>query len=101
MVIREVDVEGPVALKAKDDPPIGANHNRPMALKVALQLMQPEGRQPERLKGFRGVQHGQNLLDFANMFRVHAFRVVIFEELTQPFVREASDRRRSASSKDV
>jgi hypothetical protein len=72
MVVDQIDIEGVATLESKNDPPIGANGDRPIASEVALQLMQPEGRQPQRLDGFRRVEHGQDLLDLADVLGANA-----------------------------
>jgi hypothetical protein len=50
--------------------------------------MQPEPRQIHVVNGPSGVKRCQNIPQFANMFRVHAARVVLFKK---PFQSLAAD----------
>ena len=72
MIIDQINVEGLASLEPENDPPIGANGNGPVAFAITLQLMQPEGWQSQRLDRVRGMEHGQDLLDLADMLCVHA-----------------------------
>src|SRR5271155_1153250 len=81
MIIDEVNIKGFAVLEPKDYAPVRAHGERPKALEVALQRVQPEGRQIEVADTQRRVEQGQNLADFPRMFSVDASGIVIFEKL--------------------
>ena len=64
MIVDEVNIKSFAVREPKDDPPVRAHGERPKAFEVALQGMQPEGRQIEVADTLRRIEQGQNLPDF-------------------------------------
>ena len=77
------------AVEAEDNPPVGANGDGPKALHFAFERMQAESRQVHMGNGGGGLKRGQNISQFADVFRVYAARIVVLEE---PFESLVADR---------
>ena len=93
MVVHKINVGCLAVLETEDNAPVGPRSHRPKAFEVAFQRVQSEGRQPERLKGSRRVQHTQNLPDLPDMIWVYALRVVVLKKLPQPLMSKTFDYR--------
>lgn len=83
MIVDEVNIKSFAVREPKDDPPVRAHGERPKAFEVALQGMQPEGRQIEVADTLRRIEQGQNLPDFPHMLCVEPSGVVILVKLSQ------------------
>jgi hypothetical protein len=88
MIVDEVDIQSFSVLEAKDNAPIRAHRDRPKFLKIALQRVQPEGRQIEISHALGCVEQSQDLAYFPDMLGIDAPWVVILEKLPEPFVPE-------------
>jgi len=63
MVIGQLNVPCIAALKAEDDPPVGAHGQRPEAPQFAFERVQTITRQIESLRRVGGIEKSQNFLD--------------------------------------
>jgi hypothetical protein len=75
-----------VAVKAENHPPVGPNGHGPKTFNLAFERMQPEPRHVHMVNGSSGVKRCQNIPRLADMFRVRAARVVLFEKPFQSLV---------------
>ena len=67
-------------VKTKYHSPVGAYCNGPKAFHLTLEGMRPKSRQVHMGNAGGGVKRRQNVPQFANVFRVYAARVVLFEQ---------------------
>jgi hypothetical protein len=75
-----------VAVKAENHPPVGPNGHGPKTFHLAFERMQPESRQIHVVNGSSGVKRRQDIPQLADMFRVYAAWVVLFEKAFQSLV---------------
>ena len=90
MVVQVINVESIMLGKAKNDPPVCTNRNRPKTFRPALERLQPEaghihiGGHPDR------IEPCQNIAALIGVFGYDAARVVLFMEALQSLVRYGS-----------
>lgn len=89
MVIDQFNVKSVRAFKTKDNTPIGAHRDRPKALQVASERVQPVAGQIHCLRGLGRIKAGQNILNPVQQIRPYLARVAAFIQAFQPSVFEA------------
>jgi len=81
MIVYKVHIGRLAVFEPKNNPPVRAHGDSPPALKVALQWMKAECRQPPCLDRFGRMQYTQNLPDLAQMVGADASGAVILKKL--------------------
>ena len=89
MVVDQFNVKGVRAFKTKDNAPIGAYRNRPVALQVASERVQPVAGQIHPLRGRGRIKAGQNILNPGQQIRPYLASIATFIQAFQSSVFEA------------
>ena len=69
MVVEQIDIEGIASLEAEDDAPVGGYVDRPKALQLALERVEPEAWGIHVGHGRRDVQAAQDTADLGHMLQ--------------------------------
>jgi len=91
MVIEQIDIGGVALLEAKNDPPVGANGDAPIAGEVASQRVQPPARQIKVARLRRLVETRQHARDLVGVLNIHLAAVVIFIEASKASMTKPPD----------
>ena len=80
MVIEQINIGDVALVEAKNDPPVAANGNAPIAHEIASQRVQPPARQIEVVRLRCLVETRQHARDLVGALRVYLAAIVIFIE---------------------
>jgi hypothetical protein len=89
MVIDQFNVKSVCAFKTKDNALIGAHRDRPKALQVASERVQPVAGQIHRLRGLGCIKAGENILNPVQQIRSYLAHVAAFIQAFQTSVLKA------------
>jgi hypothetical protein len=92
MIVHEIDVPNVTLLKSENDPPIGADGDRPKASKIAFQRMKSKAGTAQPVKIIsRGIQRGENITNALHHIGRELAGVIVCVELPQALMSEALD----------
>jgi hypothetical protein len=91
VIIHKVNIGCLAMLEPKNNPPVGAHSHSPKAFELALQGVEAERWQPQRIDRFRRMQHAQNLPKLTHVLGVYALCRVVLEKLPQSLMPKALD----------
>ena len=73
MIINEVHIKSLPVLEPKNNAPVRAHSERPKSFEIALQRVQPEGRQIKVADALGGVEQSEDVAEFPDVLGVDAF----------------------------
>ena len=88
MVIGQINISGVAAFHPEDNPPVGANRDRPEIFQIALKRMQSKSRKVHLVRRGRPVQNKKNILHPVYKIGTDTFAIPVLEKAFQSLMPE-------------